>query len=60
MSFPMPNSPILKNHDSLEQEQFLSILSRKEALTRFEAALFPRASAGRTVAARCRAWACAG
>ena len=28
---------------ALEQEQFLKILSREEALARFEAALFPRA-----------------
>ncbi len=39
----MPNSPILKNHESLEQDQFLTILSREDALARFEAALFPRA-----------------
>ena len=39
----MPNSPILKNHASLEQEQFLTILSREDAIARFEAALFPRA-----------------
>ena len=28
---------------ALEQEQFLKILSREDALARFEAALFPRA-----------------
>ena len=30
--------------DSVEQDQFLTILSREEALARFEAALFPRAT----------------
>ena len=30
----------------LDQEQFLTILSREEALRRFEAALFPRAIPG--------------
>jgi molybdenum cofactor synthesis domain-containing protein len=39
----MPNSPIPKGRDSVEQEQFLTILSREDALARFEAALFPRA-----------------
>jgi putative molybdopterin biosynthesis protein len=33
----MPN-----NRDSIEQDQFLTILSREDALLRFEAALFPR------------------
>ncbi len=32
-----------KSRDSLEQDQFLDVLSREEALARFEAALFPRA-----------------
>src|SRR5712672_2894327 len=32
-----------KNFDNGEQEQFLTILSREDALARFEAALFPRA-----------------
>jgi len=32
-----------KSRDSLDQEQFLTILSREDALARFEAALFPRA-----------------
>src|SRR3569833_188571 len=38
---------------ALEQEQFLKILSREEALARFEAELFPRAllSETRTLAA---------
>ena len=29
--------------DALDQDQFLTILSREDALARFEAALFPRA-----------------
>ena len=36
-----PSPP--RQRDSIEQDQFLSILSREEALARFEAALFPRA-----------------
>src|SRR3954465_8611229 len=39
----MQNSPMPKNRDSVEQDQFLTILSREEDLARFEAALFPRA-----------------
>ena len=35
-----PQQP--KTRDDLEQDQFLTILSREEALQRFEAALFPR------------------
>ena len=36
--------PVLpQDRASLEQEQFLKILSREDALARFEAALFPRA-----------------
>ncbi|WP_407117164.1 molybdopterin biosynthesis protein [Bradyrhizobium sp. LMG 9283] len=35
----IPKSP---DRSALEQEQFLKILSREEALARFEAALFPR------------------
>ena len=30
------------SRDGIEQDQFLTILSREEALARFEAALFPR------------------
>ena len=30
------------NRDALDQDQFLTILSREDALSRFEAALFPR------------------
>ncbi len=37
----MSNSPVPKS--SIDQDQFLHILSREEALARFEAALFPRA-----------------
>jgi molybdenum cofactor synthesis domain-containing protein len=32
-----------KSRDSVDQDQFLTILSREDALARFEAALFPRA-----------------
>ena len=42
MSSEMTNAPIPKNHDSVDQDQFLTILSREDALTRFDAALFPR------------------
>jgi molybdenum cofactor synthesis domain-containing protein len=42
----MTNSPILKSRASIEQDQFLSVLSREDALTRFEAALFPRVVLG--------------
>src|SRR6202051_3820119 len=35
-----PPSP--KSRDSMDQDQFLTILSREDALERFEAALFPR------------------
>ena len=38
----MTNTPAPKDRDSSEQDQFLTILSREDALTRFEAALFPR------------------
>src|SRR3954462_13648595 len=41
----MQNSPTPKYRDSVEQDQFLAILSREDALARFEAALFPRAIA---------------
>src|ERR1700694_1422910 len=39
----MTNAHLPKNRDSAEQDQFLTILSREDALARFEAALFPRA-----------------
>jgi molybdenum cofactor synthesis domain-containing protein len=38
----MTSAPLPKNPDNVGQEQFLTILSREEALERFEAALFPR------------------
>jgi molybdenum cofactor synthesis domain-containing protein len=43
MSYQMPQNKKPKNRDSLDQDQFLTILSREDALLRFEAALFPRA-----------------
>lgn len=39
----MTKTPSPRNRDNSEQDQFLTILSREEALSRFEAALFPRA-----------------
>ena len=39
----MSNAPFPKGPNSVDQDQFLTILSREEALARFEAALFPRA-----------------
>jgi putative molybdopterin biosynthesis protein len=33
----------MSSSDSVDQEQFLTVLSREEAIARFEAALFPRA-----------------
>ena len=42
MESRMTNTPQSKNRDSLDQDQFLTILSREDALARFEAALFPR------------------
>src|ERR1700722_8424055 len=38
----MSNTPRPNNRGSVDQDQFLTILSREEALARFEAALFPR------------------
>ena len=38
----MTNAPSPKNN--VDQDQFLTILSREDALERFEAALFPRAT----------------
>src|SRR3954452_19974365 len=43
MGSDMTNVRSPKNRDSVDQDQFLTILSREEALARFEAALFPRA-----------------
>ena len=42
MSSDMSHPPLPKNRDSVDQDQFLTILSREQALARFEAALFPR------------------
>src|SRR5438477_350704 len=39
----MTNAQTPKSRDGVEQDQFLTILSREDALKRFEAALFPRA-----------------
>jgi putative molybdopterin biosynthesis protein len=44
----MTTSSQLPDRSALEQDQFLTILSREEALARFEAALFPRALASET------------
>jgi molybdopterin molybdotransferase/putative molybdopterin biosynthesis protein len=38
----MTNTPSPRDRDTNEQDQFLTILSREDALARFEAALFPR------------------
>jgi putative molybdopterin biosynthesis protein len=38
----MTNAQLPKSRDSVDQDQFLTILSREDALERFEAALFPR------------------
>ncbi|MBR0752313.1 molybdopterin biosynthesis protein [Bradyrhizobium jicamae] len=38
----MTNTPAANHRSHVEQDQFLTILSREEALARFEAALFPR------------------
>src|SRR5580658_7041945 len=43
MSSDMPQVQLPKSRDSVDQDQFLTILSREDALARFEAALFPRA-----------------
>ncbi|MFC6491309.1 molybdopterin biosynthesis protein, partial [Nitratireductor sp. GCM10026969] len=40
-----PNSSDFSDRQGIGQDQFLTILSREEALARFEAALFPRAVA---------------
>lgn len=39
-------APVSNIRESIDQDQYLTILSREEALARFEAALFPRAVAG--------------
>jgi molybdopterin molybdotransferase/putative molybdopterin biosynthesis protein len=43
MSADMTKAPLPKSRGGVDQDQFLTILSREEALARFEAALFPRA-----------------
>src|SRR3954469_21717672 len=53
LDFRMSKTPLPKNRDDVDQDQFLTILSREEAMARFEAALFPYAvpSEQRSVAA---------
>jgi molybdenum cofactor synthesis domain-containing protein len=46
MDSGMSNTPLSKDRDHADQGQFLTILSREDALARFEAALFPRAIPG--------------
>jgi molybdenum cofactor synthesis domain-containing protein len=41
----MTTAPLPNSRDSVDQDQFLTVLSREQALARFEAALFPRAVA---------------
>src|SRR6185437_13138504 len=48
MGSPMDDTLQPKSRDSIDQEQFLTILSREDALGRFEAALFPRTLPGET------------
>jgi putative molybdopterin biosynthesis protein len=38
----MTQTPVPNNRHTIDQDQFLTILSREDALARFEAALFPR------------------
>src|ERR1700681_3932453 len=42
MGSDMTNARSPKSRDGVDQDQFLTILSREDALVRFEAALFPR------------------
>jgi molybdopterin molybdotransferase/putative molybdopterin biosynthesis protein len=42
MGSDMSNAHLPRNRDSMDQDQFLTILSREDAMARFEAALFPR------------------
>src|SRR4030081_2865309 len=42
MGSDMTNAHSPKSRDSVDQDQFLTVLSREDALKRFEAALFPR------------------
>ena len=41
----MTNRPLFNNSGGEDQDQFLTILSREDAIARFDAALFPRAIA---------------
>src|SRR4051812_25769581 len=41
----MTNTPLSEDRGNLDQDQFLTILTREQALERFEAAVFPRAIA---------------
>jgi molybdenum cofactor synthesis domain-containing protein len=43
MSPDMTNARFPKARDGVDQDQFLTVLSREDALARFDAALFPRA-----------------
>src|SRR5258708_40131223 len=43
MEFRMNTTPSPKDRAAIDQDQFLTILSREDARARFEAALFPRA-----------------
>ena len=43
MGFEMSSTSPPNNRDHVDQDQFLTVLSREDALARFEAALFPRA-----------------
>src|SRR5882757_6353310 len=49
MGFGMTMIPQSQDRSALEQEQFLKILSREDAIARFEAALFPRAIPSETL-----------
>ena len=49
MSSGMTNTPSPKDRNNNDQDQFLTILSREEAVARFEAALFPRRVPARSV-----------
>jgi molybdenum cofactor synthesis domain-containing protein len=44
MSSEMTRTSLPKGRASVDQDQFLTVLSREDALARFEAALFPRAA----------------
>ena len=44
MSSDVTKAPSHRSRDGVDQDQFLAVLSREDALKRFEAALFPRAA----------------